>query len=315
MLQRAEEIQALSGSEAVMNIMTSLEQVIVGKTEQLQLALCCVLADGHLLIEDQPGTGKTVTANALAKILGLDYQRVQFTNDLLPSDILGCSVFLREQGEFSFQKGPIFNQLLLADEINRATPKTQSALLEAMEEGQVSIDGETRPLPRPFFVIATQNPGDQYGTFPLPEAQLDRFLMRIEMGYLEKEAELALYAGSDRRLLLKELKEAISVNELLYCQAQAVEMHASEAIYQYIYDLVNFTRQSEHFQNSLSPRAGLALLACAKTWAWMQGAEYVLPKHVQKVLTAVVGHRLRFKESTLDAHRAGQIILENVAVS
>ncbi|MCP4323463.1 MAG: AAA domain-containing protein [Alteromonadales bacterium] len=314
MLQTVEKTQLVEGSEAVSKIINQLEQIVVGKTEQLQLALCCILANGHLLIEDQPGTGKTVTANTFARVLGLDYQRVQFTNDLLPSDILGGSIFHRDKGEFEFKAGPIFNQLLLADEINRATPKTQSALLEAMEEQQVSLDGVTRPLPKPFFVIATQNPHDQYGTFPLPEAQLDRFLMRIEMGYLSQQAELDLYAGVDRRELLQQIKAVTSTNELLAYQQQCKTVHASEAIYQYIYALVNFTRHSDLFQNSLSPRAGLALLACAKTWAWMQGEEYVLPQHVQKVLTAVIGHRLRFKEGGTDPLRAGKIVKENVAV-
>jgi len=314
MLQTAEKKQIIEGSEAIKKIINQLEEVVVGKTEQLQLALCCILANGHLLIEDQPGTGKTVTANTFARVLGLDYQRVQFTNDLLPSDILGGSVFHRDKGEFEFKAGPIFSQLLLADEINRATPKTQSALLEAMEEKQVSLDGITRPLPKPFFVIATQNPQDQYGTFPLPEAQLDRFLMRIEMGYLSQQAELDLYAGIDRRELLLQIKAVTSTNELLAYQQQCKAVHTSEAIYQYIYALVNFTRHSDLFQNSLSPRAGLALLACAKTWAWMQGEEYVLPQHVQKVLTAVIGHRLRFKEGGTDPLRAGKIVKENVAV-
>ena len=314
MLQTVKNNQITTDRTVINEIFNKLEEIVVGKSEQLQLALCCILADGHLLIEDQPGTGKTVTANTFARVLGLGYQRVQFTNDLLPSDILGCSIFHREKGEFEFQPGPIFNQLVLADEINRATPKTQSALLEAMEEQQVSIDGTTYMLPDPFFVIATQNPQDQYGTFPLPEAQLDRFLMRIEMGYLSQEAELSLYAGDDRREMLKQVKAVTNGEQLLAFQTLCKQVHVSEAIHQYVYSLVNFTRHSDLFQNSLSPRAGLALLASAKAWAWIKDEDYVLPSHVQKVLTAVVGHRLRFKEGGMDPIRAGKLILENVPV-
>ncbi len=222
----------------ISSVLDQLETIIFGKSHQLRLAVCCLLSDGHLLIEDEPGTGKTVMAHALARVFGLQFQRMQFTNDLLPSDILGCSVFLRDKGEFEFQPGPIFNQVMLADEINRATPKTQSALLEAMEEHQVSIDGKTRALPSPFFVIATQNPQDQFGTFPLPEAQLDRFLMRLELGYPTKDSELALYAGKDRRVMLAELQAKVSEDDIFRWQKQVLDVDVSDSLYRYIHTCV-----------------------------------------------------------------------------
>ena len=303
-------------------VLEQLESIVLGKTEQLKLAVCCLLAGGHLLIEDEPGTGKTITAHALAKVFGLAYQRVQFTNDLLPSDILGCSIFYRDKNEFKFQPGPIFNQVVLADEINRATPKTQSALLEAMEEHQVSIDGKTRQLPSPFYVIATQNPLDKFGTFPLPEAQLDRFLMRLELGYPAKDAELALYAGGDRRKMLAELQATTSPDQILKWQDKIATVKTSEALHRYVFALVDFSRCSDLFQNGLSPRAGLAIIRSAKTWAWMQGDDFVLPVHVQRVLTAVVGHRLRLMDEGLNASRGrsrgrsrvGDLLIENVVI-
>ncbi|OUS30913.1 AAA family ATPase [Gammaproteobacteria bacterium 45_16_T64] len=302
------------GQSEIEPLLTKLESIVLGKTEQLRLAVCCMLAGGHLLIEDEPGTGKTVMAHALATVFGLQFQRVQFTNDLLPSDILGCSVFHRDKGEFQFQPGPIFNQIVLADEINRATPKTQSALLEAMEEHQVTIDGRTRPLPAPFYVIATQNPQDQFGTFPLPEAQLDRFLMRLELGYPDKSAELALYAGKDRRQLLAELQAETGPSEIEQWQKQVLAIDISDALYEYVHALVNYTRESSVFQNGLSPRAGLAMIVAAKAFAWMEGSTFVLPAHVQKILTAVVGHRLRFFDEGVNPRRAGQELLDNVAI-
>jgi len=243
----------------------AVNQVLLGKEAQVRLAMTCLLARGHLLIEDLPGMGKTTLGHALARVLGLSFQRIQFTSDLLPGDILGTSVFDKESGQFVFHPGPIFAELVLADEINRATPKSQSALLEAMEEGQVTIEGATRPLPKPFFVIATQNPASQGGTFALPESQLDRFLMRLSLGYPAKAAEKALLLGEARRELLPRL-----------------EMRLVEA-----------TRSQPQFAWGLSPRASLALLAAARAWAFLAGRDYVIPEDVQAVLPAVVGHRLR----------------------
>lgn len=270
--------------------------IILGKEHQIRLSLCCLLARGHLLIEDLPGVGKTVLAHVLAQTLGLAYQRIQFTSDLLPADILGVSVFERESGSFQFHSGPIFSQVILADEINRATPKAQSALLEAMEEHQVSIEGETRRLPEPFFVIATQNPTYQIGTFPLPESQLDRFLMRIEIGYPDKEAERILLKERDRRELLAEIDAVITTEQLLSLQKSVNSIHVSEGLLDYVQDILTFSRQSSDFRTGLSPRAGLALLHCAQAWATMEGRGYVMPEDVQQVLPGVVGHRLQSKD-------------------
>jgi MoxR-like ATPase len=267
--------------------------VVVGKSEAINLAVCCMLAKGHLLIEDIPGMGKTTLAQALAIVFGMDYQRVQFTSDLLPSDILGVSVFDRDTSEFNFHSGPIFSQLLLADEVNRATPKTQSALLEAMAEGQVSLDGETRQLPKPFFVIATQNPERQGGTFPLPESQLDRFTIRLQLGYPNPEAEKKILLGMAGESLLKKLKAIMSPQEIVELQQQVETIRISEAVIDYIQRLLLATRQSSEITAGLSPRAALALVACAKSWAFIQGRDYVIPEDVQQIFTAVSGHRLR----------------------
>lgn len=267
--------------------------IILGKTKQIRLALACLLARGHLLIEDVPGVGKTTLAHVLAAGLGLQYQRVQFTSDMLPADILGVSVYERDSGGFTFHPGPIFAQLILADEINRATPKTQSALLEAMEEGQVSLEGHTRPLPSPFFVVATQNPTYQIGTFPLPESQLDRFLMRIRLGYPDPAAERALLSGRDRRELLGELAVQLRPEELIAIQGQVAQVHVSEALVDYIQQLLGFSRRAPYYSAGLSPRAGLALLRAARAWALLDGRGHVLPEDVQAVLEPVVGHRLR----------------------
>ncbi len=267
--------------------------VILGKQRQIRLALACLLARGHLLIEDLPGVGKTTLAHVLAKTLGLDYQRIQFTSDLLPADILGVSVYDRDSASFKFHPGPVFTRLILADEINRATPKAQSALLEAMEEHQVTVEGETRPLPEPFFVIATQNPTYQIGTFPLPESQLDRFLMRIELGYPDPEAERALLRGKDRRELLAELQPCLDAAQLMALQQAAAGVFVSDALLDYIQALLEFTRRSPHFHSGLSPRAALALLHSAQAWALTEGRDSVLPEDVQAVLSAVTGHRLR----------------------
>ena len=273
-------------------VVEQVGSVILGKELQVRLALACLLARGHLLIEDIPGVGKTTLAHALATSLGLSFQRIQFTSDLLPADILGVSVYSRDAGTFRFHPGPIFTQLVLADEVNRATPKAQSALLEAMEEHQVTIEGETRRLPQPFFVIATQNPSYQVGTFPLPESQLDRFLMRIQLGYPGAEAERALLEGQDRRDVLHTLVPALGIDELTRFQQEVRRVHASPALLDYVQALVDFTRTSPEYTSGLSPRAALALLHAARAWALMEGRGHVLPEDVQVVLPGVVSHRL-----------------------
>ncbi len=275
------------------DIVRHASQIILGKDHEIRLALACLLARGHLLIEDQPGVGKTTLAHVLAQTLGLQYNRIQFTSDLLPADILGVSIFNKDQGAFHFQPGPIFAELILADEINRATPKAQSALLEAMEEHQVTIEGETRPLPNPFFVIATQNPTYQTGTFPLPESQLDRFLMRISLGYPDASAERELLAGGDRREMLKTLQASVNPGELAKIQKAVTNIHVSDALLDYVQALLDYSRQSPQIATGLSPRAGLALLHCAQAWALMSERDHVLPEDVQTVLPYVVSHRLQ----------------------
>ncbi len=274
---------------------TALRQVgkvILGKEVQIRLAIACMIARGHLLIEDIPGVGKTMLAHSLAITLGLQFQRIQFTSDLLPADILGVSIFDREASAFRFHPGPIFAQVILADEVNRATPKTQSALLEAMEEHQVTAEGETRPLPEPFFVIATQNPSHQIGTFPLPESQLDRFLMRIELGYPDTSAERALLQGADRRDLLPQLAPCMEPEHLVEMQREARGVHASNALLDYLQAIVDFSRKSPDYINGLSPRAALALLNAARAWAMMDSRNQVLPEDVQAIVPGVVSHRL-----------------------
>ena len=275
----------------------AVNHIILGKEQAVRLAMACLLARGHLLIEDLPGMGKTTLSHALAQVLGLSYQRIQFTSDLLPGDILGTSVFDRETWQFVFHPGPVFAELLLADEINRATPKSQSALLEAMEEGQVTIEGETRPLPDPFFVIATQNPSSQGGTFSLPESQLDRFMMRLSLGYPSASAERQLLMGSDRKQLLSALQPLLERADLLAAQQQVNDVRASEALVSYILRLVEATRTHAQLAFGLSPRGSLALLAAAKGWAFLAGRDYVIPEDVQMVLPVVVGHRLREQNS------------------
>ncbi|BAZ92621.1 hypothetical protein TspCOW1_25150 [Thiohalobacter sp. COW1] len=278
-------------------VFSALNGIILGKEQSLRLALACLLARGHLLVEDLPGVGKTTLAHALAAVLGLDYQRIQFTSDLLPADILGISVFDRESGQFRFHPGPVFAQLVLADEINRATPKTQSALLEAMEEGQVTLEGATRALPEPFFVIATQNPTYQIGTFPLPESQLDRFLMRLHLGYPDAAAERELLAGVSRRELIRDQAPLLSPEQLAELQAAVARIHASPALLDYIQALLATSRDSGHYRSGLSPRAGLALLQGARAWALIDGRDHVLPDDIQAVLAAVVGHRLQPRDA------------------
>jgi MoxR-like ATPase len=271
----------------------AVNQVVLGKDQQVRLALSCLLARGHLLIEDLPGMGKTTLAQALARVLGLSFQRIQFTSDLLPGDILGTSVFNKDNGQFVFHPGPIFAELVLADEINRATPKSQSALLEAMEEGQVTIEGATRPLPDPFFVIATQNPTSSGGTFSLPESQLDRFLMRLSLGYPAKAAEKALLLGESRRGLLTRLQPVLTHAELALIQAEVPKVRVSDALLDYLLRIVDATRSQAQFAWGLSPRGSLALLGAAKAWAFLAGRDYVIPEDIQAVLPSVAGHRLR----------------------
>ena len=297
-------------------VVAQVDRIILGKERQIRLAVACLLARGHLLIEDIPGVGKTTLAHALAASLGLGFQRIQFTSDLLPADILGVSIYNRDGGGFQFHPGPIFNQVVLADEVNRATPKAQSALLEAMEEHQVTTEGETRRLPQPFFVIATQNPSHQVGTFPLPESQLDRFLMRIELGYPDNEAERALLQGQDRRDLLATIEPCMGIKELIELQQRAQTVHTSAALLDYVQALVNHTRRSADYVNGLSPRAALALLHAARTWTLMDGRGHVVPEDVQAVLPGVVGHRLapasdvtRVNGSDVAAHLVSQVAI------
>jgi MoxR-like ATPase len=287
------EAGAAAAGGAIARLLAAAEQVILGKPEALRLALACLLAGGHLLIEDQPGVGKTTLAHLLARLLGLGFQRVQFTSDLLPADLLGVSIFDRTTQNFHFQRGPIFTHVLLADEVNRATPRAQSALLEAMEERQVTIEGVTHPLPAPFFVIATQNPTDQAGTFPLPESQLDRFLMRISLGYPDRGAERALLRGEDRRALIARLPALMDHAVLESLQQQVQNVHVADPLLAYVQDVLAYTRGSPRYAAGLSPRAGLALLRAAKAWALTGGRNHVLPEDLQAVLGAVVVHRLR----------------------
>jgi MoxR-like ATPase len=285
-------------SQNLNNVIRQAEQIILGKPKQIRFALACLLARGHLLIEDLPGVGKTTLAHVLARTLGLQFQRIQFTSDLLPADILGVSVYERpgieaKAGEFKFHPGPIFAQMVLADEINRATPKAQSALLEAMEEQQVTIEGTTRALPAPFFVIATQNPAYQIGTFPLPESQLDRFLMRIQMGYPDAQAERGLLSGVDRREIVAQLSPQMESSELLAMQKRAREVFVSPALLDYVQAILRHTREEARYTHGLSPRAGLALLSAARAWALLDGRDAVIPEDVQAVLPGVASHRLQ----------------------
>lgn len=270
-----------------------VNNVIIGKELQIRQALACLLAGGHLLIEDLPGVGKTTLAHALAISLGLKFNRLQFTSDLLPADVVGVSIFDREKNQFIFHPGPVFTQVLLADEINRATPKTQSSLLEAMEEHQVSAEGQTRKLPAPFFVIATQNPAHQVGTFPLPESQLDRFLMCLSLGYPDAAAERALLLGEDRRALLSKLPALMQASELLQAQQQLKQIHTSASLVDYVQALAQATRQGDVFAEGMSPRASLALLQAARAWAALEGRDHVLPEDVQAIMIPVIAHRLR----------------------
>ncbi|WP_290647999.1 AAA family ATPase [Aquisalimonas sp.] len=287
--------------------------VILGKERPIRLAVACMLAGGHLLIEDLPGVGKTTLAHVLARLFGLDFRRIQFTSDMLPADVIGASIYHRQGGEFIFHPGPVFSQLVLADEVNRATPKTQSALLEAMEEQQVTVEGETRPLPRPFFVIATQNPDSQLGTFPLPESQLDRFLMRISVGYPDRDAERELLSGRDRRELIAETQPMLGQEELLALQQKVQSVHASEALIAYVQNILAHTRSTPEITHGLSPRAGQALLRAARAWALLDGRDAVLPEDVQAVFPGVAGHRLQGSDSP-DGRTSPEALLRDVAI-
>jgi MoxR-like ATPase len=277
----------------VNQIITTGSRVVVGKARELRLALACLLARGHLLIEDLPGVGKTTMAHLLAKLVGLSFQRVQFTSDLLPADVTGVYVYNRDTADFKFHPGPIFANVVLADEVNRATPRAQSALLEAMEERQVTIENETHPLPQPFFVIATQNPADQIGTFPLPESQLDRFLMCVSLGYPDRRAERSLLTGADRRELLDVMKPVLNAESLGTLQAQVENVHVSDALLNYVQDLIDYSRKTTTFASGLSPRAGISLMRASKAWALTDGRTHVLPDDIQAVLPSVAVHRLR----------------------
>ncbi len=290
----------MSRVKAVDQCLEQLNHIVLGKNTETQLALTCILARGHLLIEDIPGMGKTTLSHALANILGLDYKRVQFTSDMLPSDILGGNIFDRNSGKFLFQKGPVFTNVLLADEINRAPPKTQSALLEAMEERQISYDGKTRSLAEPFFVIATQNPLEQSGTYSLPESQLDRFMMRISLGYPAMEAEKALLKGVSRQQLMRGLKPSLSAETLIKLQTLVGKTTVSDAVIDYVYRLVNTSRSLDQ-QHGLSPRAALALIAAAKAWAFIEGRSHVLPDDIQAVFPFVCDHRMPKLSGNIEA--------------
>jgi len=306
----------MSAQELLTKLSVALDQVndiILGKEQQLKLAFTCLIAKGHLLIEDLPGMGKTTLSHALANVLGLSYNRVQFTSDLLPSDVLGVTIFNRDENNFEFHKGPIFSQVVLADEINRASPKTQSALLEAMEEYQVTIEGTSHSLPSPFFVIATQNPMSQAGTYPLPESQLDRFLMRLTLGYPPAEAERELLKGNNRRSMATQLNAVLSPKELLALQSLVSKVTVSDALLDYVQRLVAFSRESNDIAVGLSPRGSLSLLRSAQAWALIEGRSYVTPDDIQAVLAAVVDHRV-VASGAVSQYTTSSLMLDQVAV-
>ncbi len=283
---------ATSSKARLQQAVDTVNQIIMGKQQQVKLAFSCLLARGHLLIEDLPGVGKTTLAHALATVLGARYQRIQFTSDLLPADILGISVYRRDQERFEFHPGPIFSELVLADEVNRATPKSQSALLEAMAEGQVTIEGETHILPKPFFVIATQNPLDLAGTFPLPDSQLDRFLLSISLGFPDPEIERELLTARDRALVLRETRPSLHPEDVLQLNEDCQQIHVSEALLDYVQALLAETRNSRWFETGLSPRAGIALLQCCKAYAYLEGRNFIIPEDVKAIFPALAHHRM-----------------------
>jgi len=306
----------MNAQELLTKLSVALDQIndiILGKEQQLKLAFTCLIAKGHLLIEDLPGMGKTTLSHALANVLGLSYNRVQFTSDLLPSDVLGVTIFNRDENNFEFHKGPIFSQVVLADEINRASPKTQSALLEAMEEYQVTIEGTSHSLPSPFFVIATQNPMSQAGTYPLPESQLDRFLMRLTLGYPPAEAERELLKGNNRRSMATQLNAVLSPKELLALQSLVSKVTVSDALLDYVQRLVAFSRESNDIAVGLSPRGSLSLLRSAQAWALIEGRSYVTPDDIQAVLAAVVDHRV-VASGAVSQYTTSALMLDQVAV-
>ncbi|NCF72698.1 MAG: AAA domain-containing protein [Gammaproteobacteria bacterium] len=320
-MQRSNTLETVPTSldaqrSAVERAQKALGRIILGKDEQISLALSCLLARGHLLIEDLPGLGKTMLAQSLARTLGLSFRRIQFTSDLLPADIIGVSVFRQNSGEFEFQPGPVFSQLILADEVNRATPKAQSALLEAMEEFQVSVDGETRPLPDPFFVVATQNPGDQIGTFPLPESQLDRFLMRVAIGYPDEISEREIIAGEDRRLMLDEIEAVAGPETLIELQRSVRKQHVSDPLIDYVQALVRHTRESADIEIGMSPRGAQALVAAARARSFIENHAGVYPDDIQAVFASVAGHRLKPAGSTRfrSPSELCQHVLDSVAI-
>ena len=285
------------------HLLKTANTVISGKEQQIKLACTCLLAKGHLLIEDLPGMGKTTLAHLLARLFGLEFSRIQFTSDMLPADIIGISVFDKHNTCFKFHPGPVFSQLLLADEINRATAKTQSALLEAMEEQQITVDGETHRLPQPFFVIATQNPQTQTGTFPLPESQLDRFLMRIALGYPDRKTERGILSGVDRREMLARLEPVYSTEQLMKMQQEVLHIHVSDPLLNYVQDILQFSRNSQHFLTGISPRAGIALLHAAKAWAYIHNREMVIPDDIKMILPSIVLHRLISRDEQLNSEQ------------
>ncbi len=296
-------------------VLNTLNKIIVGKSDVTRLALTCLIARGHLLLEDLPGMGKTTLAHALAQSVGLQFQRVQFTSDLLPADILGSAIYDRRDSQFVFHPGPIFTQVLLADEVNRATPKTQSALLEAMAERQVTIEGQTRALPQPFFVMATQNPQHQIGTYPLPESQLDRFLMRLSMGYPAPQEERELLRGGDRQQLLAALQPVVNAEQLAQWQNAVADITVSDVLLDYLQQLVQATRQNSAFAHGLSPRASLAILGAARAYALLCDRQFVLPDDVQAVFVACAAHRLQMRDTREhNADAACRSLLKSVPV-
>lgn len=307
------ELPDIDAQGKVDGLIGALNRVIIGKEKAIQCALSCLLAQGHVLIDGLPGEGKTTLVQSLAAVLGLSYRRIQFTNDLLPSDILGVSMYSRENECFVFHGGPIFTQFLMADEINRASPKTQSALLEAMAERQVTIDGETRQLPSPFSVVATQNPMDQVGTHPLPESQLDRFLICIRLGYMDRESERSVLTGQDRQSLIKEIGAVVSPIEFLQLQQVVKQQHCADPVYEYLLNIAEFSRHSTHFTHGLSSRSLVGMLSIAKAYALIQKRDYVLPDDIQALLPSVIDHRLTLRVP--DNVLPSEIILSHVAVS
>jgi len=293
----------------------ALNAIILGKPTQIKLAVACLMAKGHLLIEDLPGMGKTTLSHALAKVLGLEFQRIQFTSDLLPGDIIGGSIYRRSDESFVFHPGPIFSQVILADEVNRATPKSQSALLEAMEEFQVTIDGKSRDLPKPFFVIATQNPFHQIGTYPLPESQLDRFLIRISLGYPSREVERRLYTAHESKKLIEQLDPVMDGAELIKLQKSLDSVLVSERLLDYLQDLIDASRVNQNWSHGLSPRAGLSLLKASRAWALLDGRDHVIPEDIQAIWMSVTEHRL-VSQTAVNAlsSQAVSDILKNVAI-